>query len=227
VIRNALDIVEASLAPLAGKHIVDIGCGDGVLARRLSDLGAKVAAIDPNPDAVAAARVNAPDAVCLAGVAEHLPFAAAQFDGALFINALHHVPVAAMSAALAEAARVLRRDGVLVIVELLPEGSFFEALRLVEDETDVRNAARRAIDGAVATGVFGRSETLTYVRREGYRTVDAFLDRVVAVDPRRRAMVENDRANIVAAVDAAAARADTGELMFEQPIRADILRMPA
>jgi hypothetical protein len=50
-----------------------------------------------------------------------------------------------------------------------------------------------------------------------------FLDRIVAVDPSRREVVERNRGAISSAVIAAALRDPDGRLAFDQPIKADIL----
>ncbi len=53
----ALD--EHSRRPLAGKTALDVGCGAGLLAEPLARLGAKVTAIDPAAELIAAAREHA------------------------------------------------------------------------------------------------------------------------------------------------------------------------
>jgi ubiquinone/menaquinone biosynthesis C-methylase UbiE len=58
---------------------------------------------------------------------ERLPFAAAAFDLVLLFNSLHHVPVDRQGAALAEAARVLRPGGDLLVAEPLAEGPWFDS----------------------------------------------------------------------------------------------------
>jgi 2-polyprenyl-3-methyl-5-hydroxy-6-metoxy-1,4-benzoquinol methylase len=44
------------LAPRPGEHILDVGCGDGVLTRKIADLGCNVVGIDSSADFVASAR---------------------------------------------------------------------------------------------------------------------------------------------------------------------------
>ncbi len=44
------------LAPRAGEHILDVGCGDGVLTKKIADLGCRVVGIDSSADFVASAR---------------------------------------------------------------------------------------------------------------------------------------------------------------------------
>jgi trans-aconitate methyltransferase len=44
------------LAPKPGEAILDLGCGDGVLTKKIADRGCKVVGLDSSPDFVAAAR---------------------------------------------------------------------------------------------------------------------------------------------------------------------------
>lgn len=44
------------LAPRAGERILDLGCGDGVLTKKIADLGCEVVGLDSSGDLVASAR---------------------------------------------------------------------------------------------------------------------------------------------------------------------------
>jgi SAM-dependent methyltransferase len=48
--------VLALLDPRPGEHILDLGCGDGVLTKRIAGLGCKVVGVDSSADFVAAAK---------------------------------------------------------------------------------------------------------------------------------------------------------------------------
>ena len=74
------------LAPRAGERILDLGCGDGVLAARLAEMGCAVVGVDSSEMQVAAARKLGVDARVMAG--EALPFHD-EFD-AVFSNAALH-----------------------------------------------------------------------------------------------------------------------------------------
>src|ERR1700691_2933147 len=44
------------LAPKPGEYILDVGCGDGVLTKKIADLGCNVVGLDSSADFVASAR---------------------------------------------------------------------------------------------------------------------------------------------------------------------------
>src|SRR5271167_842346 len=74
------------LAPEPGEHILDLGCGDGVLTEKIAAAGATVVAIDAAPDMVAAAQARGLDARVIPG--QELTFDR-EFD-AVFSNAALH-----------------------------------------------------------------------------------------------------------------------------------------
>jgi SAM-dependent methyltransferase len=217
---DTLSLILETFAPIDGRRILDIGCGPGVLAGALAGRGATVTGIDPGEAAIRDARARVPAARFELASAEALPFADASFDGAVMLNALHHVPDPA--AALSEAARVVGPGRVVVIVEPLAEGSSFAALRPIEDETAIRAAAQAAIAAALGSGVFTCTRDVTYERHEIVPDLAGFLERATAVDPARRAAIEADPAGIRAAFEAAAARVEGG-YGLTQPLRAQVL----
>jgi len=80
-----LPVVEL-LAPKPGERILDLGCGDGILTKRLVDLGCEVVAVDSSPAQVEAARKLGLNAHAISG--EDLPYQE-EFD-AVFSNAALH-----------------------------------------------------------------------------------------------------------------------------------------
>ena len=83
---DALTLIRDTFAPLAGKRILDIGCGPGILAKRLTEDGASVTGVDPGEAALGKAREAVPAARFEAASAEALPFPDAHFDGAVMFN---------------------------------------------------------------------------------------------------------------------------------------------
>lgn len=178
-----LAVIEAWLSPLAGRHILDVGCGGGALARALIGLKASVCGVDPLAEAVRAAAETVPGATFRVAGGEALPFADRSFDAVILQNSFHHVPATLMPAALAEALRVSR--GPVLIIEPLAEGPFFEAMRPVEDETAMRHAAQQAIAACAGLGQAIIARELVFEDVRHFSGVDAFLARIVAVDPSR------------------------------------------
>jgi len=74
------------LTPQSGERILDLGCGDGVLTKKLQDLGAVVVGVDASPDFIQAAQALGLDARLMDGQA--LTFNG-EFD-AVFSNAALH-----------------------------------------------------------------------------------------------------------------------------------------
>ncbi|HEY6875743.1 MAG TPA: class I SAM-dependent methyltransferase [Candidatus Dormibacteraeota bacterium] len=70
---------------IRGKRVLDVGCGDGRFAVGLAPLAASVQGLDPDPDAISAARRNAREAGIRnvrfeVGAAQQLPYADEAFD---------------------------------------------------------------------------------------------------------------------------------------------------
>lgn len=146
----------ASLVPLRGARLVEAGCGAAVLARRLVQQhpGASVTGleVDARQHAKNLAGEATPGLSFIVAGAESIPLPDASFDGALMLKSLHHVPLAAMDAALAELRRVLVPGGWLYVSEPVYAGALNEIVRLFNDEREVRAAAQAALDRAVAGG---------------------------------------------------------------------------
>lgn len=145
-IRRNPDVLTDTLA-VAGKQLIDVGCGNGHLVRHLARHGAQVLGVECSPRQLAAAHAAArvADETIVEGVGQALPAADASADIVVFFNSLHHIPGEHMATALNEACRVLRADGVVYVAEPLAEGEFFALCRAVDDETQVRAAAQHAV----------------------------------------------------------------------------------
>jgi len=208
---------------LQGARVADVGCGDGSLSRVMARAGAWVVGIDPGPQqlARAAAAERAQDETYVCALGEALPLRDGCLDAVVYFNALHHVPVAVQGAALREAARVISPGGLVYVQEPLAEGSYFEIMRPIEDETEVRG---RAYD-ALKKGDHGLAEEEEFVYRAPFRvkSVEAFLKGLVAVDPARRDAVAAREESLREAFLAAAEQRDDG-FWFEIPSRLNLLR---
>lgn len=209
------DVIRRALSQAPGPRVLDIGCGDGALAGLIVKLGAQWTGVDPAPPANARPEIRrAP--------AEALPFADASFDMAVFLNALHHVPEAAMDTALAQAVRVLRRAGRLVVVEPLATGALSQVLAVIDDESRIRAAAQAAIARQTEHGLCFLVEAYDYGREEHFRDFEDFAMRIARVDEGRAAAIERQRAALESAFTMYAVEGPEG-LTLHQPMHAHIL----
>lgn len=98
-------------APLEGRAILDIGCGIGTYVRKFREFSGDVHGVDIDPERVARASATLPN--IRLSVGENLPYDDARFDVALLNEVIEHV--ADDRRTIAEAARVLRRGGRLIV----------------------------------------------------------------------------------------------------------------
>lgn len=97
------------LAPAPGGRTLDLGCGEGRLARELATRGHDVVGVDLSPTLIAAAREKSPELEFHEVDAAALPFSDASFELVLAFMSLQDMDD--LDAAVAEAARVLTFGG--------------------------------------------------------------------------------------------------------------------
>ena len=106
-----LDALVRVLKPLPTRSILDLGCGKGRFASRLTKAGANVVGLDLSPAMLAEA--NGLDRV--RGSARRLPFADRSFEAVVAVEVFQHLP--AIDDVLAEVRRVLRPGGVIALID--------------------------------------------------------------------------------------------------------------
>jgi SAM-dependent methyltransferase len=215
------DIVRELLAG-KGESVLDVGCGAGSFTWLLAALFKRIAGLDPKAaridEAKAAARQKGLDIDFRVGEAERMPFPDASFDVVVFSNSLHHIP--GMDAALAEAARVVKPGGLVYVMEPVPAGTFFETTRLVNDETEIRSDAWRALHRVA--GLTPEIER-PYRARRGFASIEEWRDGQIGHDPQRGVLYEQHKDEIHRRF-AASAQREGGKLMFDTVSRVNVLR---
>ncbi len=112
--KHAPDIVRR-LMRRKPQAVVDIGCGTGPLIQELDRRGVRAVGVDSSPAVLEAAMLRTPDATFHLGSVTGIPLADASMDAAMLIEVVEHLDDETLDSAIAEARRVLRPGGVLVI----------------------------------------------------------------------------------------------------------------
>jgi len=155
-VMTRVEALLAAVGPVLGEQVIDIGCGEGQLARALAARGASVTGYDPF--VTGTERIPEGDGsyqLHRAG-ADAIPEPSGIADLVVFMFSLHHVPDAKLPGALAEARRLLKPTGSLVVVEPLAEGPGQYVMEPYHDETRVRAQALAAIERHAAPWFAGQ-----------------------------------------------------------------------
>jgi trans-aconitate methyltransferase len=158
----ALDLLD----PHADERILDVGCGDATLTRKIVDRGATVVGIDNSPEMVSAARAKGIDALLLA--AEDMQFFA-EFDAA-FSNATLHWVLEKEQAARA-IFRALKAHGRFA-GEMGGEGNLSKLREVLDEELVIRGY----VPPIEASNWYASPEEFAAVyEAAGFREIDARL----------------------------------------------------
>ena len=166
----ALDLLD----PQPGERILDVGCAEGTLTRKIAERGATVLGIDNSPEMVAAARAGGVDALLLA--AEDMQFFA-EFD-ATFSNATLHWVLEKEQAARA-IFRALKGGGRFA-GEMGGEGN----LRKLREDLDEELVIRGYVPPVEASNWYASPEEFAAVyEAAGFREIDArLIERPTAIE---------------------------------------------
>jgi ubiquinone/menaquinone biosynthesis C-methylase UbiE len=159
-----------ALGEAARGRLIDIACGPGVVTAALAPKAASVVAFDATDEMLAKAKARCAKAGLRNvefknGDAEHLPFADAQFDGAVTRAAVHHF--AEPQNAFDEMFRVLRPGGVAVIADVISsedadESQLHNAIERLRDPSHTRMLPASVLEAAAHRAGFSNAEAATW-----------------------------------------------------------------
>jgi ubiquinone/menaquinone biosynthesis C-methylase UbiE len=168
----------AAIGPVAGLRIVDVGCGEGDVARALAEQGATVCGYDPFIAETGWTAFGTGRYRLAKAAADAIPEPDGTADLVLFVFSLHHVPTARHRGAMEEARRLLRPGGRLLVAEPLAEGPHQYVMEPYHDETEVRNAAFQAL-AAYAAPLFATEREMRFTEGRIVTDFDSFAARAI------------------------------------------------
>lgn len=145
------DLIERARPIGPSDRILDLGCGTGIVARRLRErlgAGARITGLDRQPEMIEAARAIAPEIEWRVGNAMELPFADGSFELVISQQMLQFVPD--REAAVREMRRVLAPGGRAVVAtwRSRAEQPLFETLGAIAE----RHLGASTLDRRFALG---------------------------------------------------------------------------
>ena len=216
---SRIEGVLTAVGPVAGKTVVDIGCGEGEVAKAFAGAGATVLGFDPFIPETDWVEQGEGRYRLHHARADKLPLDDGTADVALFVFSLHHVPQESMPAALAEARRVLKPGGKLVVAEPVAAGPSQYVMEPYHDETQVRANALAAITDHAAPA-FASARVLIHHETRTYPDFDAYVRQAIS-SMRYNGYSEDDVVNDTVRGRFGEMAAVHGE-RFAQPVRINV-----
>lgn len=184
LIADELDLLQSLVDLGTNTRIIELGCGAAQLSRNLLNRfpACEVTGLEVDERQHAKNLLKPQQGLhLLQAGAQAIPFADGQFDLALMLKSLHHVPMDLLDQALGEVHRVLRPQGLLYVSEPVFAGPLNEVMRLFHDEEIVRAAALRAVQAAVASGRWEQVSETHFEMPVYYRDFADFEQRMIGV----------------------------------------------
>ena len=116
---------------LSGREMLEVGCGDGRLSSLLANKVKSLTAIDPDKAMINLAGKEISGVDFRVGYGERLEFSDKTYDIVLFSYSLHHQDCVK---ALDEAKRVLRDNGIILIIEPSTEGEYTQFVSIFQED---------------------------------------------------------------------------------------------
>lgn len=174
--------------------IVDVGCGTGELVRWMASKGITAIGIDIAEMTKKAKKFQkVKNEKFIVGTGEQLPINDNFADIVTYIASFHHIPSGKMMSALKECRRILKPKGRAILIEpIAKENSYYEIIKLAEDEAKIQSYAYETIKKSDEAGLKFVSEEIFYSERS-FQDYINLLNIFVESENHRNEIIEQAR----------------------------------
>lgn len=171
------------LLSLDNKHILELGCGNANITRKIASSGVNRRITALEVDVIAHEKnlqiIDLPNVTFDLSGAQQISLADKSVDVVFMFKSLHHVPVGLMETSMREIRRVLKPGGFAYISEPIYAGDYNEILRLFNDEQEVRKAAFNTVKNTVDSGLFDLVEEVFFNSPRKYKSFSEYENTVI------------------------------------------------
>ncbi len=188
--------IQENIIDVRGKTIVDIGCGGGIYTLALAEMGAtSVTGVDFSQAEIKAAKkryADIPTITFTVGNAFSTGLQSRQYDIVLERALIHHLQQADLATCFAEARRILKPGGMLIIQDRTPEDCMLPGSethlryyivthypRLLEKDVARRHASTVVVAALQQAGFVQIEEQQLWETRQTYKNVDELAQDVL------------------------------------------------
>lgn len=160
------------LGNVKSKRILDIGCGDGTLVKKLRAKGATVTGIDGSPQMIASAKAKDPagDYRVVSVMGNTLPFSTQEFD--IVTGKMMLMYVASLATVATNVRHVMKDRGMFAVDVVHPVRPLLKSLAATEGRYDTMDDYFHEFRGTIK---FGGKEFVFY-----YRPASQYVNQIVS-----------------------------------------------
>lgn len=122
--RLLIDLVARRIGDVRNQHLLDVGCGIGLIAQRLTGHVKSYSGIDVSRTSIKNAQHRVPAAAFIHYDGSHIPFEDGVFSLVFAACVAHHIPMGERLNFFVEMARVVKPNGLVVVLEHNPFNPF-------------------------------------------------------------------------------------------------------
>lgn len=171
-----------SQCDLSDKDVLEIGCGKGRITSDLVKHARHVVATDPDTVSLETARtiIDASNIDFMDSPTGVPDLPDDSFDIVIYTLSLHHVPIAEMPGSLSKAAALIKKDGIMMVVEPGEKGSFTLAKEQYgAGSGDERPAKEAAIRAMHALEGWTMEEAILFYTQFQFNNYEDFFDNML------------------------------------------------